>query len=74
MHYTSYELDWCRGNTVDLFLVDACSSLGQVTSYPDGDFYSASESLEIARRIPPQLAQHFKIVSITSVILQFDYV
>jgi hypothetical protein len=74
MFYTSYEVDWCRGNTVDLFLVDACSSLGQVISYPDGGYYSLSEYfLEIVRRIPP-LAQHFKIVSITSVILQFDCV
>jgi len=54
MYCTSYEGDWCRGNTVDLFLVDACSYLGQVINYPDGDFYNLSESfLEIARTIHP---------------------
>ena len=54
MYYTSYEVDWCGGKTVDLFLVDACSSLSQVISYPVGEFFSLSESfLEIAKRIPP---------------------
>jgi len=67
-------IGWCRGNTVYLLLVDACSSLGQVISYPDGDFLVfLSPSWKLPGEYSP-LAQHLKTVSITSVILQFDCV
>lgn len=72
MYYTLYEVDWCGGKTVDLFLVDSCSSLGQVISYPDGDFLVfLSPSWKLPREYSP-LGQKFKIISFTSVILQFD--
>lgn len=46
-------MNWCRDN--GRFVVGRCLfSLSQVISYPNGDFYSLSESfLEIVKKIPP---------------------
>lgn len=72
---TALSMKWIGvGVTVDLFLVDACSLSVRLSAILMEIFIVfLSPAWKLPREYPP-LAQHFKIVSITSVILQFDCV